>query len=55
MNDCGTKTHSCAAQSKTNGSSSDWLLLPTGICDKLVNGSLNSDSASTSTNKNNKN
>lgn len=40
-NDCGNKsgTHSCAAQAKEDGSADEFILLPAGICDRLVNGS----------------
>jgi len=38
MNDCGTKTHSCAGQSKKDGAG--WITVPKGTCAKLVNGSL---------------
>lgn len=40
-NDCAdlAKTHSCAAQSKVDGSGGDFIALPKGICEKLVGGS----------------
>lgn len=41
-NDCGNtaKTHSCAGQSTVDGDTGEWLALPTGVCEKLVGGSL---------------
>ena len=41
-NDCGNaaKTHSCAGHAATDGDSGEWLALPTGVCEKLVGGSL---------------
>jgi len=40
MNDCGNKLHSCAGQSKKAGSKDEWILVPKGLCNKLVGGSL---------------
>jgi uncharacterized membrane protein len=39
-NDCASKdgANSCAGSSTTDGSKNDWVYLPAGICDKLVNG-----------------
>ncbi len=34
--------HSCAAAAETDGDNQEWLYLPTGVCDKLVGGSLES-------------
>ncbi len=41
-NDCATKkgTHSCAGSAKVDGSKDEWVLLPKGACEKIVNGSL---------------
>lgn len=33
-NDCGTPTHSCAGQAKTDNDPSEWILVPTGTCEK---------------------
>ncbi|VEG90259.1 BufA1 family periplasmic bufferin-type metallophore [Legionella spiritensis] len=41
-NDCGTAQHACAGQSKTDASEKDWIYLPKGTCDKLVNGTVKS-------------
>jgi uncharacterized membrane protein len=39
-NDCAGKGHACAGQSKgKDGDSTEWIKLPKGTCDKLVNGS----------------
>ena len=41
-NDCGniSKTHSCAGQSTVDGDTGEWIYLPQGTCNRLVNGSL---------------
>jgi len=42
MNDCGSadKAHSCAAQATTDASGVEFISVPEGLCEKLVNGSL---------------
>ncbi|MBN6741570.1 DUF2282 domain-containing protein [Acidithiobacillus sp. MC6.1] len=40
MNDCATTTHSCAGQSIHNGGKYSFLLLPSGLCQKIVGGNL---------------
>ncbi len=40
MNDCATTTHSCAGQSIHNGGKYSFLLIPNGLCQKIVGGSL---------------
>ena len=39
-NDCANKakTHSCAGQAKTDGDTGEWIYVPKGLCEKLVNG-----------------
>lgn len=39
-NDCAnaSKSHDCAGQAAKDGDPAEWVLLPEGICDKLVNG-----------------
>lgn len=39
-NDCGSldKSHSCAAQAKTDADIKEWVYLPKGICERLVGG-----------------
>jgi len=41
-NDCADskQAHSCAGAAKKDGSKSEWIYLPAGTCDRLVNGSL---------------
>jgi len=40
-NDCGVAgKHSCAGQAKTNAGSDEWVMVPTGLCDKLEGGSI---------------
>jgi uncharacterized membrane protein len=41
QNDCAdpAKTHSCAGQTKVDGSGGDFVALPKGVCEKLVGGS----------------
>lgn len=43
-NDCAGKGHSCAGQSKADGDGGEWIKLPKGTCEKLVNGSLTAKS-----------
>lgn len=40
-NTCGAADgkHSCMGQATEDGSATDWVALPKGLCDKLVNGS----------------
>ncbi len=40
-NDCANAagTHSCAGQAKVDGDPGEWVLVPKGLCDKLVGGS----------------
>lgn len=42
MNDCASadKSHSCMSHASADGSGQDWIALPKGVCEKLVNGSL---------------
>jgi Predicted integral membrane protein len=39
-NDCSNLagTHSCAGQSEVDGDVGEWLLVPKGLCEKLVGG-----------------
>lgn len=41
-NDCSDtkQTHSCAGSATVNGGKGEWILLPKGTCDRIVNGSL---------------
>ncbi len=45
QNDCANSaeaknSHSCAGEAKSNGLKTEWILLPKGSCEKIVNGSL---------------
>ncbi len=48
-NDCGSadKAHGCAGLAKVDGSGVEWIALPKGLCEKLVNGSLEPVTAET--------
>lgn len=37
-NDCATARHSCAAQAKKDGDRNEWIMVPRGVCDKLIGG-----------------
>ncbi len=39
-NDCGTAGHSCAGQSKVNGGKDEWVYVPAGTCEKIVDGTV---------------
>jgi uncharacterized membrane protein len=41
-NDCGSKLagHSCAGHSTVDGATDSFVVVPEGLCEKLVNGSL---------------
>lgn len=45
-NDCGTATHSCGGEAKVDSDKSEWILVPTGICDKIVGASTTPSSKS---------
>jgi uncharacterized membrane protein len=38
-NDCGTATHSCGGEAKIDKDKNEWIFLPTGLCDKIKDGS----------------
>lgn len=40
MNDCSTATSSCASSSTKDAQADAFILLPKGICERIVNGSL---------------
>lgn len=42
QNDCGTAVHSCAGMSEMDGDKTEWIMVPKGLCEKLVGGSLES-------------
>jgi uncharacterized membrane protein len=37
-NDCSTATSSCAGTSKVDNQKDAWVLVPAGLCDRLVGG-----------------
>lgn len=37
-NDCGTVKHDCAGQAKANADAEEWMVLPKGLCDRIVGG-----------------
>lgn len=39
-NDCATKVNSCAGTNKVNGNPNAFVVVPEGVCQKLVHGSL---------------
>jgi len=43
VNDCATGANSCAGSAVKDGQKDAFLLLPTGLCSKIVGGSLTSN------------
>ena len=39
-NDCAGAAHSCQGQAKKDGDAKEWINVPKGTCERLVNGSL---------------
>jgi uncharacterized membrane protein len=39
-NDCATGAHSCQGEAKKDGDAKEWINVPKGTCERLVNGSL---------------
>jgi uncharacterized membrane protein len=39
-NDCAAAAHSCSGMSKKDGDTKEWITVPKGTCERLVNGSL---------------
>jgi uncharacterized membrane protein len=39
-NDCAAPSHSCSGLSKKDGDTREWITVPKGTCERLVNGSL---------------
>jgi uncharacterized membrane protein len=46
QNNCGTASHNCAGEATINASRSDWMLLPDGLCKKIVGGNLTPENKS---------
>ena len=38
-NDCAANGHACAGQSKTSGDPGEWITVPAGTCERLIDGS----------------
>jgi uncharacterized membrane protein len=36
QNDCGANGHSCAGHATKDGDAAEWVMVPAGLCDKLV-------------------
>ena len=41
-NDCGTDLHACAGFATVDSDPVEWIMVPKGLCTKIVNGSLTS-------------
>ncbi|MBA3661799.1 MAG: DUF2282 domain-containing protein [Gammaproteobacteria bacterium] len=39
QNDCGTATHGCGGEAKIAGDKKEWIIMPKGLCNKIVGGS----------------
>ena len=39
-NDCAGPAHSCQGLSKKDGDAKEWITVPKGTCERIVNGSL---------------
>lgn len=38
MNDCGANDHDCAGMAKVDADPNEWIYVPEGTCNKIVNG-----------------
>ncbi|NEQ68868.1 MAG: DUF2282 domain-containing protein [Symploca sp. SIO2D2] len=38
MNDCGANGHDCAGKAKDDSDPNEWIYVPEGTCQKIVNG-----------------
>ena len=47
-NDCGTAQHNCAGEAKKDGAKEDWVLMPNGLCKKIVGASSHADKEASS-------
>ena len=47
MNDCSTATSSCASSSTKDGQADAFILLPKGLCERIVGGNLKPEGKST--------
>ncbi|MFI4937942.1 MAG: DUF2282 domain-containing protein [Candidatus Berkiellales bacterium] len=37
-NDCGSSMHSCAGQAQKDNQPNEWIMVPKGVCHKIVGG-----------------
>ena len=37
-NDCAANGHGCAGQAKVDSDPNEWIVVPQGVCDKIVGG-----------------
>lgn len=37
-NDCGTSRHDCAGRAPADGLAQDWIMLPKGLCKRILGG-----------------
>ncbi len=42
-NDCGAKDHSCAGKAAADKGAAEFILLPSGVCERLTGGSLKNE------------
>jgi uncharacterized membrane protein len=40
LNDCGTHLHACGGQAKVDADPAEWIMLPKGLCERIVGGKL---------------
>ena len=38
MNDCGANGHDCSGMAEDDGDVNEWIYVPEGTCEKIVNG-----------------
>lgn len=43
QNDCGAATHGCAGEAKLDKNKTDWIAVPTGVCNKIAGGSIKAE------------
>lgn len=39
MNDCGTASHSCSGEAKTDNDPNEWITVPSGLCKRIAGSS----------------
>jgi len=43
QNDCATAAHGCSGEAKNPADKTEWVNLPSGLCNKIVGGTLTAD------------